>query len=102
MVGPFDKVSRIACVCVGVAFAACLIVWAHQAVVILLHHSVLRLDCGSGHHPIANPILTRRGTRQGASETLYHRDDVLLYIAYVMLIWAAPIPADRWYCSLWP
>ena len=21
---------------------------------------------------------------------------------YVMLIWAAPIPADRWHCSLWP
>ena len=33
--------------------------------------------------------------------TLYHRDDALLYIAYVMLIWAAPIPADRWHCSLW-
>ena len=31
-------------------------------------------------------------------ETLYHRDDALLYIAYVMLIWAAPIPADRWHC----
>ena len=28
-------------------------------------------------------------------ETLYHRDDALLYVAYVMLIWAAPIPADR-------
>ena len=35
-------------------------------------------------------------------ETLYHRDDALLYIAYVMLIWATPIPADRWHCSLWP
>ena len=35
-------------------------------------------------------------------ETLYHRDDALLYIAYVMLIWAAPIPTDRWHCSLWP
>ena len=35
-------------------------------------------------------------------ETLYHRDDALLYIPYVMLIWAAPIPADRWHCSLWP
>ena len=35
-------------------------------------------------------------------KTLYHRDNVLLYIAYVMLIWAAPIPADRWHCSLWP
>ena len=39
---------------------------------------------------------------RGLSETLYHRDDALLYIAYVMLIWAAPIPADRWHCSLWP
>ena len=36
-----------------------------------------------------------------STETLYHRDDALLYIAYVMLIWAAPIPADRWHCSLW-
>ena len=36
------------------------------------------------------------------SETLYHRDDALLYIAYVMLIWAAPIPADRWHWSLRP
>ena len=36
------------------------------------------------------------------AETLYHRDDALLYIAYVMLIGAAPIPADRWHCSLWP
>ena len=35
-------------------------------------------------------------------ETLYHRGDALLYIAYVMLIWAAPIPADRWHCSLGP
>ena len=36
------------------------------------------------------------------SETLYHRDDALLYVAYVTLIWAVPIPADRWHCSLWP
>ena len=36
------------------------------------------------------------------TETLHHRDNALLYIAYVMLIWAAPIPADRWHCSLWP
>ena len=35
-------------------------------------------------------------------ETLHHRDDPLLYIAFVMLIWAAPITADRWHCSLWP
>ena len=39
--------------------------------------------------------------RRRRAETLYHRDDALLYIAYVMLIWAAPIPADRWHCSLW-
>ena len=38
----------------------------------------------------------------GSPETLYHRDDALLYMAYVILIWAAPIPADRWHCSLWP
>ena len=38
----------------------------------------------------------------GGPETLYHEDDALLYIAYVMLIWAAPIPADRWHCSPWP
>ena len=42
------------------------------------------------------------GERCAPAETLYHRDDALLYIAYVMLIWAAPIPADRWHCSLWP
>ena len=36
------------------------------------------------------------------SETLYHRDDALLYIAYVMLIWTANIPADRWHCNLRP
>ena len=36
------------------------------------------------------------------TETLYHRDDALLCIAYVVLIWAALIPADRWHCSLWP
>ena len=35
--------------------------------------------------------------RWGQSETLYHRDDALLYIAHVMLI-----SADRWHCSLWP
>ena len=38
----------------------------------------------------------------GWTETLYQRDDALLYIAYVMLIWVAPIPADRWHCRLWP
>ena len=35
------------------------------------------------------------------SETLYHRDDALLYIANnIMIIWAAPITAGRWHCSL--
>ena len=44
-----------------------------------------------------------RGNGGGVrSETLYHRDNALLYIASVMLIWPAPIPADRWHCSLWP
>ena len=37
-----------------------------------------------------------------AAETLYHRDDALVYIAHVMLIWAASISADRWHCSMWP
>ena len=41
-------------------------------------------------------------SRNAIPETLYHGDDALPYIAYVMLIWAAPIPADRWHCSLWP
>ena len=41
-------------------------------------------------------------TSMTSPETLYHRDDALLYIAYVMLIWAATIPADRWHCNLWP
>ena len=36
-----------------------------------------------------------QGMSLSIPETLYHRDDALLYIAYVMLIWAAPIPADR-------
>ena len=29
-----------------------------------------------------------------------HRDNAVIYVAFVMLIWSAPIPADRWYCSL--
>ena len=41
-------------------------------------------------------------TQSSTPETLYHRDDALLYSVYVMLIWAVPIPADRWHCSLWP
>ena len=59
--------------------------------------------------PAATPSVTTQGILpfetppcHAQPETLYHRDDALLYIAYVMLIWAAPIPADRWCCSLWP
>ena len=47
-------------------------------------------------------VLSDAGHGEVWTETLYHRDDALLYIAYVMLIWAAHIPADRWQCSLWP
>ena len=49
-------------------------------------------------------VTGKKGCAQGVveAETLYHRDDALLYIAYVMLIWTVPIPADRWHCSLWP
>ena len=50
---------------------------------------------------VTKPFIKVRAS-PGRPETLYHRDDALLYIAYVMLIWAAPIPADRWHCSLWP
>ena len=46
--------------------------------------------------------LTSTHTDPNLPETLYSRDDALLYIAYLMLIWAAPFPADRWHCSLWP
>ena len=59
-------------------------------------HSVL-LSCG----PRVG-VSGEGGRGVGTPETLYHRDDALLYIAYVMLIWAVPIPADRWHCSLWP
>ena len=54
---------------------------------------------------VRNGLRGRVGSMEGLqapAETLYHRDDALLYIAYVMLIWAAPIPADRCHCSLWP
>ena len=51
------------------------------------------------HYPSLGSLMADWGG--GGGETLYHRDDALLYIAYVMLIWAAPIPADRWHCSLW-
>ena len=42
----------------------------------------------------------KQSTLLDTPETLYHRDHALPYIAYVMLIWAAPIPADRWHCSV--
>ena len=47
----------------------------------------------STSHP--NPLPSPPPPAWVMSETLYHRDDALLYITYVMLIWAAPIPADR-------
>ena len=62
------------------------------ALMFLSHH----LLCGK------DSILSQTGYLGVYAETLYHRDDTLLYIAYVMLIWAVPIPADRWHCSLWP
>ena len=31
----------------------------------------------------------------GGAETLYHRDYALLYIAYVLLVWARFIPGTR-------
>ena len=34
------------------------------------------------------------------AETMYEGDHALLYIAYVMLIWATLIPATRWHCSM--
>ena len=52
------------------------------------------LILGIDNHPPTHPLVD--------PETLYYRDDALLYIAYVMFVWAAPIPADRWHCSLWP
>ena len=52
--------------------------------------------------PIRNHVSAPDIPVSQESETLHHRDDALLYIAYVMLIWDAPIPADRWHCSMWP
>ena len=54
----------------------------------------VELQLASRYHGKVRFIIT--------TETLCHRDDALLHIAYVMLIWAALIPADRWHCSLWP
>ena len=51
---------------------------------------------------VSHGMASGQGWSIVAAETLYHRDEALLYIAYVMLIWAVPIPVDRWHCSLWP
>ena len=59
-------------------------------------------DTSNPQTHIVRDTVGGRGDSIIEPETLYHRDDALLYIAYVMLIWAAPIPADRWHCSLWP
>ena len=58
------------------------------------------IPCGCGIYIYLRESYQGGRARRVPSETLYHRDDALLYIAYVMLIWAAPIPADRWHCSL--
>ena len=63
----------------------------------VLSERVELTESGKGQEIKGNP-----GVCEQEPETLYHRDDALLYIAYVMLIWAAPIPADMWHCSLWP
>ena len=81
---------------------------------------------GGSHYTLLTGVQIPGGGGGRLPETLYHRDDALRYIAYVMLIWAAPIqrpyhrddallyityvllilaapiPADRWHCSLWP
>ena len=66
------------------------------------HHRIQR-HCGVLYlEALAAIVCVSCSGPVGCPETLYHRDDALLDIAYVMLIWAAPIPADRWHCSLWP
>ena len=73
-----------------------------QAVLRLLPKRVLPMVGDNGRNECAGPVLFLRRARSGLlPETLYHRDNALLYIAHVTLIWAAPIPADRWHCSLW-
>ena len=61
----------------------------------VLSEGVELTESGKGQEIKGNP-----GVFEQEPETLYHRDDALLYIAYVMLICAAPIPGDRWHCSL--
>ena len=82
-----------------------------------LHFPVIESTSSHFPHIIPQPLLPRLSFRlpwrfprplphpkplSCHPETLYHRDGALLYIAYVMFIWAAPIPADSWHCSLWP
>ena len=62
-------------------------------------HCQLTLSTGSVKEARLPIVLA---AMQYTPETLYHREDALLYIAYVTLIWATHIPADRWHCSLWP
>ena len=66
---------------------------------------LIYLQTKSGHFFLVKTYLPRKRLMLTIhslvkAETFYHRDNPLLYIAYVMLIWAAPIPADRWHCSL--
>ena len=73
----------------------------------MTNHGVYQCNSLHGSRLIINSLITLDTCIQSgvgaleSAETLYHRDDALLFITYVMLIWAAPIPADRWHCSLW-
>ena len=88
-VGQWDRVSN-----------GTVTIWTSQSTSRSYRH--YHLSCG---HLFEMSIITEEvriaSVSSGGPETLYHRDDALLYIAYVLLIWAAPIPADRWHCSLW-
>ena len=61
-------------------------------------------SCSKSTRPahLTTPTLPAPTSDTPKPETLYRRDGALLYIAFAMLIWAAPIPAVRWHCSLWP
>ena len=70
---------------------------------VLCDNHVTAIATATGVFPRVSSVLST--TCSGLwvySETLYQIENTLLYIANVMLIWAAPIPADRWHCSLWP
>ena len=73
-------------------------VWRHMGS--NAHATFTDLSHASPHRLLeaCTPLVTH--CPHALPETLYHRDDAPPYIAYVMLIWAAPIPADRWHCSL--